>query len=34
MNKAILFDFVVDKENNKIKVDREFNAPVDLVWAA
>ncbi|MBW8687151.1 SRPBCC domain-containing protein [Chitinophaga rhizophila] len=34
MNKAILFDFVVDKVNNKIKVDRSFNAPVDLVWAA
>lgn len=34
MNKAILFDFVVDKPNNKIRVDRSFNAPVDLVWAA
>lgn len=34
MSKTILFDFVVDKENNKIKVDREFNAPIDLVWAA
>lgn len=34
MNKAILFNFNVDKENKKIKVDREFNAPLDLVWAA
>lgn len=34
MNKTILFNFDVDKENNQIKVDRSFNAPVDLVWAA
>lgn len=34
MKKAILFDFNVDKQNNKIRVDRSFNAPVDLVWAA
>ncbi|MEB2778143.1 SRPBCC domain-containing protein [Algoriphagus sp. D3-2-R+10] len=34
MNKAILFNFLVDKENNQIKVERSFNAPVDLVWAA
>ena len=34
MKKAVLFDFTVDKENNKIRVDRSFNAPVDLVWAA
>lgn len=34
MNKTILFDFLVDKENNKITVDRSFNAPIDLVWAA
>lgn len=34
MNKTILFNFRVDKENNKIKVERSFNAPVDLVWAA
>lgn len=34
MNKAVLFDFTVDKENNKIRVDRSFRAPVDLVWAA
>lgn len=34
MNKAILFNFHVDKENKKIKVDRSFDAPIDLVWAA
>jgi uncharacterized glyoxalase superfamily protein PhnB/uncharacterized protein YndB with AHSA1/START domain len=34
MNKAILFNFDVDKENNQIKVERSFNAPIDLVWAA
>ncbi len=34
MNKAILFDFLVDKENHKITVKRSFDAPLDLVWAA
>ena len=34
MNKTILFNFTVDKDNNKIFVDREFDAPRDLVWAA
>lgn len=34
MNKAILFNFNVDKENKKIRVERSFNAPLDLVWAA
>lgn len=34
MKKAILFDFVVDKESNKIFVKRSFDAPIDLVWAA
>lgn len=34
MNKAILFDFLVDKENRKINVKRSFDAPLDLVWAA
>ncbi len=34
MNKAILFNFLVDKEKNQITVDRSFNAPLDLVWAA
>lgn len=34
MNKAILFNFDVDKQNNKINVERSFDAPIDLVWAA
>lgn len=34
MNKTILFNFLVDKKNKKIKVERSFNAPLDLVWAA
>lgn len=34
MNKAILFNFTVDKDSNKIFVDREFDAPRELVWAA
>ncbi|WP_153800312.1 SRPBCC domain-containing protein [Foetidibacter luteolus] len=34
MNKAILFNFLVNKEKNEITVERSFDAPVDLVWAA
>ena len=34
MDKTILFDFRVDKENNKINVERSFDAPLELVWAA
>ncbi|MHB1279027.1 MAG: SRPBCC family protein, partial [Bacteroidia bacterium] len=34
MNAAVLFNFLVDKENKKIRVERSFNAPLDLVWAA
>ena len=34
MNKTILFNFETDKENKKIFVDRSFQAPIDLVWAA
>lgn len=34
MKKAILFNFHVDKANNQIKVERSFNAPVELVWSA
>lgn len=34
MNKSILFNFTVDKANNQIKVERSFNAPLDLVWSA
>jgi PhnB protein len=31
---ALLMDFVVNKTDNTIRVKREFDAPVDLVWAA
>src|SRR5687767_16002716 len=34
MNKTILMDFQVDKEAKQIKVTREFDAPLDLVWQA
>jgi PhnB protein len=34
MSKAVLFNFTVDKETNTIKVERSFNGPIDLVWAA
>lgn len=34
MKKAIFLNFNVDKENKQIKVERSFNAPVALVWAA
>lgn len=34
MKKAILFNFEVDKANNQIKVERTFQAPIELVWAA
>ena len=34
MTKAILNNFFVDKENKKITVERSFNAPLELVWAA
>ncbi len=34
MNKSILFNFLVDKEHNKINVERSFDASIDLVWAA
>lgn len=34
MSKTLLMDFKVDKQNNKIKVEREFAAPIDLVWQA
>lgn len=34
MRKSILFNFNVDKTNNQIKVERSFNAPLGLVWAA
>ncbi|WP_229375779.1 SRPBCC family protein [Fibrella aquatilis] len=34
MNTISAMNFVVDKENKTVKVDRSFNAPLDLVWAA
>lgn len=34
MNKALLFDFTVDKDARVIRVDRSFDAPLDLVWSA
>ena len=34
MKKAIHFDFQVDKVSNQIRVDRSFQAPIDLVWSA
>lgn len=34
MNSNLLMNFVVDKEQKKINVERTFDAPVDLVWAA
>jgi len=34
MNATILFNFEVDKANRTIHVERSFNAPKDLVWAA
>lgn len=27
-------EFIVDKENNQINVEREFDAPLEMVWAA
>jgi len=32
--KTLLMNFSVDKENKKIKVEREFAAPVEKVWEA
>ncbi len=34
MKNAILFNFLVDKENKQIKVERSFDANIDLVWSA
>ncbi|MBK9151917.1 MAG: SRPBCC domain-containing protein [Saprospiraceae bacterium] len=34
MNQAVLFNFKVDRENQQIRVERSFNAPRDMVWAA
>jgi len=34
MNSNLLFDFSVNKENNTIHIQREFNADLELVWKA
>ena len=34
MKNAILFDFLVDKENKQIKVKRSFDGQLPLVWQA
>lgn len=34
MNSNLLFDFTVNKDNNTIIVNREFNASLALVWKA
>lgn len=34
MSTTLLFDFMVDKENKTIRVKREFDAKLELVWEA
>lgn len=34
MNSNLNFDFTVNKENNSIRIKREFNANLELVWEA
>ncbi len=34
MNSNLLFDFIVNKENNTVNIKREFNADRELVWEA
>ena len=34
MTATLLFDFIVNKENNTINIEREFAADLDLVWDA
>lgn len=34
MKSILQFDFIVNKENNTINVKREFEAGIDLIWAA
>lgn len=34
MKKSVLFNFLVDKEQKQIKVERSFSAPLNLVWSA
>lgn len=34
MNSNLLFDFIVNKENNTVIIKREFDANLELVWEA
>src|SRR5687767_9354044 len=34
MNKSLLFDFTVDKPTKTVFINREFDAPLSLVWDA
>lgn len=34
MNLEKIFNFTVDKDNLTVKIERSFDAPVDLVWSA
>lgn len=34
MNRELLFDFVVDKEAKTVRIEREFDAELPLVWDA
>ncbi|MFA6262267.1 MAG: SRPBCC domain-containing protein [Bacteroidia bacterium] len=34
MNSNLLFDFIVDKENNTVNIKREFSAELELIWEA
>lgn len=34
MNTTSSFEFTIDKQNKKLRIRREFQAPLDLVWAA
>lgn len=34
MNPEKIFNFTVDKDNLTVKVERSFDAPLDLVWSA
>lgn len=34
MKNAFHMNFFVDRKNKKIKVEREFDAPIDMVWSA
>lgn len=34
MNSNLLFSFIADKESKTVHIEREFDAPLDLVWDA